>query len=110
MNKNKIQIDWKINALTKIILALDKNHILIEDSLRNKDKTEKGYLNEDEFALFLNSIEAKLGEDQKKLFNYFDLEQNGFIEIDRLKRALYQAKEQSDEYQKFRRFSPFHHK
>ena len=100
LNKNKIQIDWKINALTKIILALDKNHILIEDSLRNKDKTEKGYLNEDEFALFLNSIEAKLGEDQKKLFNYFDLEQNGFIEIDRLKRALYQAKEQSDEYQK----------
>ena len=54
LNKNKIQIDWKINALTKIYLAIEKNHLLIDDALKNRDKTEKGFLTFDEFDLFLN--------------------------------------------------------
>ena len=100
LNKNKIQIDWKLNALTKIILAIDKNHLLIDDALKNRDKTEKGYLTFDEFDLFLNSIEAPLDSDKKKLFDYFDEEKLGYININNLKKALEQAKVQSDEYQK----------
>ena len=100
LSKNKIQIDWKINALTKIVLSLEKNRILIDDAFKARDKTEKGFLTFDEFVLFLNAIEANLNEVQKRLFDYFDLEQNGFIEIDKVKKALYKAKEQSDEYQK----------
>ena len=100
LNKNKIQIDWKLNALTKIVLAIDKNHLLIDDALKNRDKTEKGYLTFDEFDLFLNSIEAPLDSDKKKLFDYFDEEKVGYININNLTKALYQAKAQSDEYQK----------
>ena len=100
LNKNKIQIDWKINALTKIYLAIEKNHLLIDDALKNRDKTEKGFLTFDEFDLFLNSIEAPLNDDKKKLFDYFDEEKLGYININNLIKALYQAKEQSDEYQK----------
>ena len=100
LNKNKMQIDWKLNALTVIILQLDKNHILIDDAFNNRDRSEKGYLTFDEFDLFLNSIEAKLDNNKKRLFDYFDEEKNGHIEIDKLKKALYQAKLQSDEYQK----------
>ena len=100
LNKNKLQIDWKTNALTRIYLAMDKNHILIEDALKNRDKTEKGYLTFEEFDLFLNSIEAHLDNDKKKLFDYFDEEKIGYINIDNLKRELYNAKLQSDEYQK----------
>jgi Ca2+-binding EF-hand superfamily protein len=100
LNKNKIQIDWKINALTKIYLAIEKNHLLIDDALNNRDKTEKGFLTFDEFDLFLNSIEAPLNNDKKKLFDYFDEEKLGYININNLIKALYQAKEQSDEYQK----------
>ena len=100
LNKNKMQIDWKLNALTVIILQLDKNHLLIDDAFNNRDRSEKGYLTFDEFDLFLNSIEAKLDNNKKRLFDYFDEEKNGHIEIDKLKKALYQAKLQSDEYQK----------
>ena len=100
LNKNKIQIDWKVNALTKIILSIEKNHILIDDALKNRDKTEKGFLTFDEFDLFLNSIDASLGNDKKKLFDYFDTEKLGYININNLIKALYQTKEQSDEYQK----------
>ena len=100
LNKNKIQIDWKINALTKIILAMEKNHLLIDNAFKNRDKTEKGFLTFDEFDLFLNSIEAHLDNDKKKLFDYFDTEKLGYIDISNLVKALYQAKSQSDEYQK----------
>jgi len=95
-----MQIDWKTNALTKIYLALNKNHMLIDDAFRNRDKTEKGYLTFEEFDLFLNSIEAPLDTEKKKLFEYYDTEKIGFINIDDLKRALNQALIQSEEYQK----------
>ena len=78
LNKNKMQIDWKTNALTKIYLALNKNHMLIDDAFRNRDKTEKGYLTFEEFDLFLNSIEAPLDTEKKKLFEYYDTEKIGF--------------------------------
>ena len=100
LNKNKMQIDWKTNALTKIYLALNKNHMLIDDAFRNRDKTEKGYLTFEEFDLFLNSIEAPLDTEKKKLFEYYDTEKIEFINIDDLKRALNQALIQSEEYQK----------
>ena len=67
LNKNKMQIDWKVNALTNIVLQLDKNHLLIDDALKNRDRSEKGFLTFDEFELFLNSINAKLENDKKKL-------------------------------------------
>ena len=100
LNKNKMQIDWKTNALTKIYLALNKNHILIEDAFKNRDKTEKGYLTFEEYELFLNSIEAPLDDEKKRLFDYYDIEKIGFINIDSFKRALNQALIQSEEYQK----------
>ena len=101
LNKNKMQIDWKTNALTKIYLSMSKNHLLIDDALKYKDKTEKGYLTFDELDLMLHSINAPLSDDEKKrLFNYFDTEKSGFINIDTFKKALHQILLQSEEYQK----------
>ena len=100
LNKNKMQIDWKVNALTNIVFQLDKNHLLIDDALKNRDRTEKGFLSFEEFELFLNSINAKLESDKRKLFDYFDEERNGYLDLEKFKKALNQAKLQSDEYQK----------
>ena len=100
LNKNKLKIDWKINALTKIYLSLNKNHLLIDDALKYKDKTEKGYLTFNEFELFLNSINAPLESEKKKLFDYFDTEKIGYINLDTLKRALQQVMLQTEEFQK----------
>ena len=100
LNKNKMQIDWKTNALTKIYLSMSKNHLLIDEAFKYKDKTEKGYLTYAEFELFLNSIEAPLESEKKRLFDYFDVEKCGFISIDTLKKALNQVLLQSEEYQK----------
>ena len=100
LNKNKMQIDWKTNALTKIYLSLTKNHLLIDEAFKYKDKTEKGYLTYSEFDLFLNSIDAPLESEKKRLFDYFDREKCGFISIDTLKKALHQVLLQSEEYQK----------
>ena len=100
LNKNKMQIDWKTNALTKIYLSMVKNHLLIDDAFKLRDKSEKGYLTFDEFDLFLNSINAPLETEKKKLFDYFDTEKIGYINIDTLKKALHQVLLQSEEYQK----------
>ena len=100
LNKNRMQIDWKTNALTKIYLSITKNHLLIDDALKYKDKKEKGYLTFEEFDLFLNSINAPLESEKKKLFDYFDTEKIGYISIDTLKKALHQVLLQSEEYQK----------
>ena len=100
LNKNKMQIDWKTNALTKIYLSMSKNHLLIDDAFLNRDKTEKGYLTFDEFDLFLNSINAPLNNEKKRLFDYFDIEKIGYINIDTLKKSLHQVLLQSEEYQK----------
>ena len=56
LNKNKMHVDWKTNALTKIYLSMVKNHLLIDDAFNLRDKTETGYLTFNEFDLFLNSI------------------------------------------------------
>ena len=100
LNKNKMQIDWKTNALTKIYLSMNKNHLLIDEAFKYKDKTEKGYLTYDEFDLFLNSINAQLESEKRKLFDYYDIEKCGYISIDTLKKALHQVLLQSEEYQK----------
>ena len=100
LNKNKMQIDWKTNALTKIYLSMSKNHLLIDDALKYRDKTEKGYLTYDEYDLFLNSINAPLTTERKKLFDYFDTEKCGYISIDTFKKSLHQVLLQSEEYQK----------
>ena len=100
LNKNKMQIDWKTNALTKIYLSMNKNHLLIDDAFLNRDKTEKGYLTFNEFDLFLDSINALLNSEKKRLFDYFDTEKSGYISIDTLKKALHQVLLQSEEYQK----------
>ena len=100
LNKNKMQIDWKTNALTKIYLSMVKNHLLIDDAFKLRDKSEKGYLTFDEFDLFLNSINAPLESEKKKLFDYYDTEKIGYISIDTLKKALHQVLLQSEEYQK----------
>ena len=92
LNKNKMQIDWKVNALTNIVFQLDKNHLLIDDALKNRDRTEKGFLSFEEFELFLNSINAKLESDKRKLFDYFDEERNGYLDLEKFKKALNQAK------------------
>lgn len=36
-----MQIDWKTNALTKIYLALNKNHMLIDDAFRNRQNGKR---------------------------------------------------------------------
>ena len=95
-----MQIDWKTNALTKIYLSMNKNHLLIDDAFLNRDKTEKGYLTFNEFDLFLNSINAPLNSEKRRLFDYFDTEKSGYISIDTLKKALHQVLLQSEEYQK----------
>ena len=100
LNKNKMKIDWKTNALTKIYLSLNKNHLLLDEALKHKDKTEKGYLTFNEFELFLNSINAPLESEKKKLFDYFDTEKIGYINIDTFKKAFHQIILQSEEYQK----------
>ena len=83
-----------------MLKSLVKNHLLIDDAFLNRDKTEKGYLTFNEFDLFLDSINAPLNSEKKRLFDYFDTEKSGYISIDTLKKALHQVLLQSEEYQK----------
>ena len=100
-NKNKITIDWKVNLLTTIYLALQKNHLTIDEALAFRDKTESGFLSYDEFVVFLNSINANLNvENIQKLFTVLDSDNRKLISIPKLKEALNNILLQTEEYQK----------
>ena len=100
-NKNKNVIDWKVNLLTSIYLAIQRNHLTIDEALVNIDKTQNGYITYEEFVSFLNTINASLNlENMQKLFIALDTDNQKLISFSKLKEALNNILLQTEEYKK----------